>query len=194
MPQIEQARVQFDFGAENSDEISVTSGEIVDVVRKVNNDWWMVKNTMGQSGLVPFNFLSENLNPPPKRAPVAGPSGLLDDPFGDSSPATSYSGSPASNFLGTALEANSMRESPSLEMGSSLPSKLTSALDAAYRADSVDDISLADMPVPANMTDEERKRFESVREMLNTEKKYCEDLRVIVEVRPHFFYIHDTSC
>lgn len=155
----------------------------------------MVKNTMGQNGLVPCNFLSENLNPPPKRVPVGAAAGLLDDLFGDSSPATSYSGSPANNFLGAALEANSMRESPSLEMGSSLPSKLTSALDAAYRTDSVDDISLADMPVPANMTDEERKRFESVREMLTTEKKYCEDLRVIVEVGPYFLYFHDnTSC
>ncbi|KAK5941292.1 actin binding protein [Knufia obscura] len=53
----ERARAEYDYEAQEDNEISFTEGEILTDIQKVDPDWWVVTNTKGQQGLVPANYL-----------------------------------------------------------------------------------------------------------------------------------------
>lgn len=52
----------------------------------------------------------------------------------------------------------------------------------AYRSDSNDSLAVSDFVMTDFASEEDRKRYEAIREVLNTEKKYLDDLKVITEV------------
>ena len=60
--------------------------------------------------------------------------------------------------------------------------KLKSALDVAFRSESNDSLAITDFFITDFSSEEDRKRYEAIREVLNTEKKYLDDLKVIIEV------------
>jgi hypothetical protein len=67
-------------------------------------------------------------------------------------------------------------------MFSAVPTKLKSALEMADRTDSNDSIAVTDFVVTDFASEEDRKRYEAIREVLSTERKYLDDLKVIIEV------------
>ncbi|KAJ1342866.1 hypothetical protein BSLG_002525 [Batrachochytrium salamandrivorans] len=59
---IGRARVMFDFNAQNSDEVSITVGSIVEILSKQTPEWWRVRSNTEQVGLAPCNYLEEIFN------------------------------------------------------------------------------------------------------------------------------------
>lgn len=68
----ERARAEFDYDAQEDNEISFQEGEVLTDVQKLDPDWWMVTNSKGQQGLVPSNYLQliEDEEPMPAAAPT----------------------------------------------------------------------------------------------------------------------------
>jgi hypothetical protein len=169
----------YDFGAENDNELSVTATELVEVISKLNENWWVVKKG-NLSGLVPCNFLDENINGgrSHQKTDIRNKQ-EYEDIFADNNSyePNDYDESDFSN----------LQRATSMEKTSSIPGKMLSVLEIAHaRGDSQEYLPQAEMPLPENMRPEDRKRFEAIREMLNTESKYYEDLKIIIEVK-YFF-------
>ena len=54
-------KAKFDFISRNGDELNLKKGEIVVFVSTDDPSWWIVRNTRGDSGLVPKDYLEEVL-------------------------------------------------------------------------------------------------------------------------------------
>jgi len=67
-----------DFTAADESQVSLKSGEVVAVVEKVNDDWWMVR-VGGSEGLAPATYLKSSLRKPPPKAPPPQTKDGLDD-------------------------------------------------------------------------------------------------------------------
>ena len=52
----------------------------------------------------------------------------------------------------------------------------------AFRSESNESLAAPEFVLTDFATDEDRKRHEAVREIISTEKKYCDDLKTIIEV------------
>lgn len=62
-----KAKVGFDYDAENSDELTIKVGEIVEIIREVEDGWWE-GSIHGRTGVFPSNFVelvNESEGPPP---------------------------------------------------------------------------------------------------------------------------------
>lgn len=76
----DRARAEYDYEAQEDNEISFIEGEILTNIEKLDPDWWLVTNSKGQQGLVPSNYLqiieeAETVpSAPPRTAEVAPPS------------------------------------------------------------------------------------------------------------------------
>ena len=70
----ERARAEYDYDAQEDNEISFAEGEILTDIQRVDPDWWVVTNSKGQQGLVPANYLQliED-EAPPKTSSVPAP-------------------------------------------------------------------------------------------------------------------------
>ncbi|KAH8679896.1 myosin-1 [Tricladium varicosporioides] len=68
-----QYRVLYDFAGQSANEITLKTGDLVTVVQKENNGWWLAKTTSGQQGWAPSAYLKEEAPPPPPVAPVVRP-------------------------------------------------------------------------------------------------------------------------
>lgn len=64
------AKVLYDFNGSKDNELSVTAGELIEVVQKENNGWWLGKNASGQAW-VPSAYVEEQA--PAVRAPPPPP-------------------------------------------------------------------------------------------------------------------------
>ncbi|WWD06734.1 hypothetical protein V865_004829 [Kwoniella europaea PYCC6329] len=64
----ETATVQYDFDADGDDELTVKDGEIVTVVDKENDEWWLVRNSRGKEGVVPAAYVQLNDGSAPQAA------------------------------------------------------------------------------------------------------------------------------
>lgn len=51
------ASVKFPFKAQEADELTVTSGDRLEVVKQLDRDWAQCTNERGQTGIVPLNVL-----------------------------------------------------------------------------------------------------------------------------------------
>ena len=56
---LSKATALFDYTAQNEEELSVAEGESLSVFDKADSDWWLVKNSTGQFGLVPATYVEE---------------------------------------------------------------------------------------------------------------------------------------
>ncbi|KAJ5395028.1 Myosin tail 2 [Penicillium crustosum] len=77
------AKVKYDYSSDRANELSITKGEIVEIVSKEGNGWWLCKNTTTSAqGWTPESYLEEvavapapkPIPPPPPVAPRATPS------------------------------------------------------------------------------------------------------------------------
>ncbi|XP_071398196.1 epidermal growth factor receptor kinase substrate 8-like protein 3 [Centroberyx affinis] len=64
-------RVMYDFTARNHRELSITKGEIVELL-DMSKQWWRVRNTGGEEGFIPNNVL-ESLDEEPNEQPDGPP-------------------------------------------------------------------------------------------------------------------------
>ncbi|KAL7620512.1 class II myosin [Parahypoxylon ruwenzoriense] len=64
------AKVLYDFAGQRENELSVKAGDIIEIVQKESNGWWLAKNSMGQAW-VPAAYVEEQAAPPP--APALAP-------------------------------------------------------------------------------------------------------------------------
>ncbi|KAJ5424567.1 Myosin tail 2 [Penicillium cf. griseofulvum] len=77
------AKVKYDYNSDRANELSIIKGEIVEIVSKEGNGWWLCKNTTTLAqGWTPESYLEEiavapapkPVPPPPPMAPRATPS------------------------------------------------------------------------------------------------------------------------
>lgn len=53
----EIALAQYDFSAENPDELSIRCGEQLKLIKRIDEEWWMAQNGHNSKGLVPASYL-----------------------------------------------------------------------------------------------------------------------------------------
>ncbi|RVX69689.1 Myosin-1 [Exophiala mesophila] len=72
-----QAKVKYDFNSPNANELSITAGQVVEIVQKESNGWWLCKNPQTQAqGWTPSAYVEEIEHaraPPPPPPPAAPP-------------------------------------------------------------------------------------------------------------------------
>lgn len=66
------AKVLYDFAGTKENELSITKGQIIEIVQKENNGWWLAKTPTGGQAWVPAAYVEEQA-PPPVAAPRAPP-------------------------------------------------------------------------------------------------------------------------
>ncbi|EMT64439.1 Myosin-1 [Fusarium odoratissimum] len=67
------AKVLYDFAGQRENELTITANEIVEIVQKESNGWWLAKNPQtAQQAWVPAAYVEEQA-PPAPRAPPAPP-------------------------------------------------------------------------------------------------------------------------
>ena len=172
---LDDYRVLFNFEAENSNELTIKSGEIVSILKSINENWVIIKNQRGDSGLVPCNYISK-FNDQESNSEFTA-----HDSIPNSASSSSYQDSKV-YYQTNHLKLKILDTNDSPKMLSGIPTKLRTALDMAYRSESNDNLAISDFVVTEFSTEEDRKRYEAVREILNTEQKYSDDLNVIIEV------------
>ncbi|KUJ24118.1 myosin-1 [Mollisia scopiformis] len=67
-----QYRVLYEFNGQSANEITLAKDELVSIVQKENNGWWLAKKSNGQQGWAPSAYLKEEA-PPPPAAPALRP-------------------------------------------------------------------------------------------------------------------------
>lgn len=53
----EMAKVLYDFDAQGEDELTVKENDVVTIVDKENDEWWLVRSSGGQEGVVPAQYV-----------------------------------------------------------------------------------------------------------------------------------------
>ncbi|KAI1867647.1 hypothetical protein JX265_007449 [Neoarthrinium moseri] len=71
-PSKPQAKVLYDFAGQKENELTVKAGDIIEIVQRENNGWWLAKNASGQAW-VPAAYVEEIKAPTPAPAPRAPP-------------------------------------------------------------------------------------------------------------------------
>ncbi|KAI1338339.1 P-loop containing nucleoside triphosphate hydrolase protein [Xylariaceae sp. FL0016] len=66
------AKVLYDFAGQRENELSIKAGDMLEIVQKENNGWWLAKNSAGQAW-VPSAYVEEQAAPAPAPAPRAPP-------------------------------------------------------------------------------------------------------------------------
>ncbi|PNY24882.1 Myosin-1 [Tolypocladium capitatum] len=67
------AKVLYDFAGQKENELSIRAGDLLEIVQKESNGWWLAKNAQGQAW-VPAAYVEEQAAPAPApRAPPAPP-------------------------------------------------------------------------------------------------------------------------
>ncbi|KAI1323431.1 P-loop containing nucleoside triphosphate hydrolase protein [Xylariaceae sp. FL0255] len=66
------AKVLYDFATQNANELSIHAGDMIEIVQKENNGWWLAKAS-GKQAWVPAAYVQEQAPAPPPVAPRAPP-------------------------------------------------------------------------------------------------------------------------
>ncbi|EXJ56809.1 myosin-1 [Cladophialophora yegresii CBS 114405] len=77
VPSKPQAKVKYDFNSPNANELSIKAGEVIEILQKENNGWWLCKNPRTDAqGWTPSAYVEEIEQaraPPPPPPPAAAP-------------------------------------------------------------------------------------------------------------------------
>ncbi|KAG6014011.1 class II myosin [Claviceps lovelessii] len=63
------AKVLYDFNGQRDNELSIRAGDMLEIVQKENNGWWLAKNNFGQAW-VPAAYVEEQATPTPRPPPA----------------------------------------------------------------------------------------------------------------------------
>ncbi|KAG9241862.1 P-loop containing nucleoside triphosphate hydrolase protein [Calycina marina] len=63
-------RALYDFAGQSANEVTLTKDEIITVIKKENNGWWLAKNSSGSEGWAPSAYLKDETPLPPPPPPV----------------------------------------------------------------------------------------------------------------------------
>ncbi|KAF4121742.1 myosin I [Geosmithia morbida] len=66
------AKVLYDFAGQRDNELSIVAGQIIEIVQKEDNGWWLGKTDAGQAW-VPAAYVEEQARPPPVKSKPAPP-------------------------------------------------------------------------------------------------------------------------
>ncbi|KAM7188732.1 myosin-1 [Naviculisporaceae sp. PSN 640] len=66
------AKVLYDFNSDKENELSIRAGQLIEIVQKENNGWWLAKQGDNQAW-VPAAYVEEQAPPPPPPVAVARP-------------------------------------------------------------------------------------------------------------------------
>ncbi|KAI0461142.1 hypothetical protein LJB42_001157 [Komagataella kurtzmanii] len=72
-PSITQATALYDYTAEEDNEISITEGELIVEIEKVDEEWWIGVNSKGEKGLFVASYVKEVSVVPSNKKPVPPP-------------------------------------------------------------------------------------------------------------------------
>ncbi|KAK0630006.1 myosin-1 [Bombardia bombarda] len=67
------AKVLYDFASETDSELSIRAGQVIEIIKKEDNGWWLAALQAGQQAWVPAAYVEEQLPPPPPVAPRPPP-------------------------------------------------------------------------------------------------------------------------
>ncbi|KAH6564033.1 hypothetical protein BASA62_008155 [Batrachochytrium salamandrivorans] len=191
---IGRARVMFDFNAQNSDEVSITVGSIVEILSKQTPEWWRVRSNTEQVGLAPCNYLEEIFNTEDDISDDHsrwngthddgddGHNGGGQSAPGDGTDTASLGSYGAQNGVlgqfGYTIDASSSTDSGDDLEHSTPVYDNNSPLTTASHSMAVSTDLLSHPP----STIEDRKRSDAIYEIIHTERNYVRDLQVVVEV------------
>ncbi|KAG6021247.1 class II myosin [Claviceps sp. Clav32 group G5] len=63
------AKVLYDFNGQRDNELSIRAGDVLEIVQKENNGWWLAKSDIGQAW-VPAAYVEEQAAPAPRPSPA----------------------------------------------------------------------------------------------------------------------------
>ena len=93
IPSTPQVKVKYDFKSPDSNQLNITAGQILELVRKENNGWWLCKDVQTQAqGWAPSAYVEEIEQaraappPPPVAPPRPGPAAAMNGTSGRSTP------------------------------------------------------------------------------------------------------------
>ncbi|KAI9336553.1 hypothetical protein BDR26DRAFT_485842 [Obelidium mucronatum] len=129
------AKAVFTYEANESNEISFAEGEIVSEIEKLDEGWWQGKNTKGQVGLFPNNYVEEikATAPPAVASPaVSAPPPLFNRPSvsGNSFTPTATSYVPPSPQAAAPVATASIPSRPSVTSPSTFQPYMSSSANA----------------------------------------------------------------
>lgn len=56
---IESLQASYNYEAQDSTELSFLEGESLEILHKIDEDWWLARNSVGECGMVPSNYFAE---------------------------------------------------------------------------------------------------------------------------------------
>ncbi|KAE8228548.1 hypothetical protein CF326_g6515 [Tilletia indica] len=113
-PSVPMHKALYAYATSNDGEMALVEGELVEVVTKENNGWWLVKKS-GSEGWAPTSYIDPEPQKPPKAAPAAPAAPALPPakrsvptPSAQRTSATGANGSGGVGALANALKSSSI--------------------------------------------------------------------------------------
>lgn len=147
------AKVLYDFAGQKENELTVQAGDLIEVVQKENNGWWLAKNAGGQAW-VPAAYVEEQAPapapapraPPPPPAPngaargkPAAPQPPAKRPAAGRKPAALQPRDSGMSLNGANGSDSSRSNTPTPSLGGSLADALLARKNAMQKRDEEDD-------------------------------------------------------
>ncbi|KAM0329158.1 hypothetical protein ACHAQA_004454 [Verticillium albo-atrum] len=131
------AKVLYDFDGQKENELSIKAGDIIEIVQKENNGWWLGKSG-GQQAWVPAAYVEEVAQEPAPRAPPPPPAKR---PAAGRKPAALSAQQPRDSVIsnGASGSDNSRSNTPTPSLGNSLADALLARKNAMQKKQEDDD-------------------------------------------------------
>ncbi|EGY15646.1 hypothetical protein VD0002_g8060 [Verticillium dahliae] len=131
------AKVLYDFDGQKENELSIKAGDIIEIVQKENNGWWLGKSG-GQQAWVPAAYVEEMAQEPAPRAPPPPPAKR---PAAGRKPAALSAQQPRDSVIsnGASGSDNSRSNTPTPSLGNSLADALLARKNAMQKKQEDDD-------------------------------------------------------
>ncbi|KJZ77553.1 Myosin-1 [Hirsutella minnesotensis 3608] len=137
------AKVLYDFAGQRENELSIRAGEMLEIVQKENNGWWLAKNAQKQAW-VPAAYVEEQAPPPPRApAPASGkakpPAPPAKRPVAGRKPADLGQRDSGMSLNGASGSEGSRSTTPTPSLGGSLADALLARKNAMQKGRDDDD-------------------------------------------------------
>ncbi|KAL2203911.1 myosin [Sarocladium strictum] len=134
------AKVLYDFAGQKENELSITAGEVVEIVQKESNGWWLAKKS-GKQAWVPAAYVEEQASapPPPAKAKPAPPAPPTKRPAAARKPAELHPRDSGMSLNGANGSDGSRSNTPTPSLGGSLADALLARKNAMQNKKEDDD-------------------------------------------------------
>ncbi|KAG5951329.1 class II myosin [Claviceps sorghi] len=134
------AKVLYDFSGQRENELSIRAGDILEIVQKENNGWWLAKNDLGQAW-VPAAYVEEQATPapPPAKPKPTPPPPPAKRPAAGRKPAELPQRDSGLGLNGASGSEGSRSNTPTPSLGGSLADALLARKNAMQKDKEDDD-------------------------------------------------------